>query len=58
LIISMGPSTLSMVPRMRTIAGCCAHAVDPTTSMAASDAMMRRDIDEEILQMLDMTVPL
>jgi hypothetical protein len=39
---------------MRTIAGCCAHA-DPSTNTAASEATMPRVIDEEILDILDMT---
>src|SRR6202035_4737413 len=38
LIISMAPSTLWMVPRMRTGGGCCAHATDPNTDDASSDA--------------------
>jgi hypothetical protein len=31
-----------MVPRMRTVAGCCAHAADANTDMAASEAANAR----------------
>src|SRR3982074_3197900 len=52
LIISMGPSTLSMVPRMRTGGGCCAHATDPSTDMTVSDAASMRGIDGENFNMV------
>src|SRR6202163_5147307 len=52
LIISMAPSTLSMVPRMRTGGGCCAHATDASTDDASTDngsaAASARGINEEI----------
>ena len=51
LIISMAPSTLSMVPRIRTGGGCCAHATDPSTDMTVSDATSARGSNEEILGM-------
>src|ERR1700688_872366 len=41
LMLSVGPSTASMVPRMRTVGGCWAHAVDASTAMSASDASAR-----------------
>src|SRR6202163_5137799 len=52
LIISMAPSTLSMVPRMRTGGGCCAHATDASTDDASTDnvsaAASERGVNEEI----------
>src|SRR3954468_20088483 len=36
---SVCPSTPSMVPRMRTGGGCCAHAVAMTVVTTASDAI-------------------
>src|ERR1700681_373162 len=38
LIISRAPSTLSMVPRMRTGGGCCAHATDASTDNVSAVA--------------------
>ena len=52
LIISVAPSTLSMVPRMRTGGGCCAHAADPSKDMTVSDAASRRGLHEEMFGMI------
>src|ERR1700688_4165998 len=41
LMLSVGPSTASMVPRIRTVGGCWAHAADASTVMSASDASAR-----------------
>ena len=38
LIDSVGRSTASMVPRMRTVGGCCAQAADPSRVTKASEA--------------------
>src|SRR3954449_5693797 len=43
LMPSVLPSTLSMVPRMRTVGVCCARA-DDVTMQAADAATPRRDI--------------
>src|SRR5260221_13085219 len=52
LIISMAPSTLSIVPRMRTGGGACwAQATDPSTDKTVSEATSARGINEEILGM-------
>src|ERR1700722_3045286 len=51
LIISIGPSTLSMVPRMRTVCGCWAHAADPSADITVSAATSVRGINEEIFGM-------
>jgi hypothetical protein len=50
----MAPSTLSMVPRIRTVGGCWAHATDPSTDMKVSDAASRRGLNEA---MFDMVLP-
>ena len=44
LIDSMAPSTASMVPRIRTVGGCCAHAAVPSTVTKASEAASRREV--------------
>ena len=51
LTVSTGPSTLSMVPRMRTVGGCCAEAADPNTVTSASEASTR-GINEDIFGMV------
>src|SRR5882724_1844127 len=51
LIISMAPSTASIVPRIRTVGGCCAHATDPRMDTAVSEATSTRGNSEEILVM-------
>jgi hypothetical protein len=43
----MGPSTLSMVPRMRTGGDCCAHATEPNIDNVSA-AASARGINEEI----------
>src|SRR5580700_1084175 len=58
LIISIGPSTLSMVPRMRTGGGCWAHAAEVSTGMevntdrTVNEATNARGIHEEIFGMV------
>jgi len=44
LIPSMLPSTLSMVPRMRTVGACCAKADEARMETAAKEATSRRGI--------------
>src|SRR5882724_11930423 len=46
LIDSIGPSTASMVPRIRTVGvgGCCAQATVPNTVAKANEAASRRDV--------------
>src|SRR4249920_3103750 len=51
LIISIGPSTLSMVPRMRTVGGCCAHDAEASTERTANEATNARGIQREIFGM-------
>src|SRR3981081_4516476 len=51
LIIRLAPSTLSMVPRIRTVGGCCAHAEGPSTDMIVSEATSARGSNEEIFGM-------
>src|SRR5882724_5748048 len=46
LMVRTGPSTTSMVPRIRTVGACCAHATDVRTDRAASDATTRGISDE------------
>src|SRR4051812_19590646 len=48
LIISIAPSTLSMVPRMRTVGvgGCCAQAAVPTTDTVRTAANARGSSEE------------
>src|SRR5436190_10434582 len=46
--VSKEPSMASMVPRIRTVGGCCAHPTDPSTNMSASDAMSARGINQDI----------
>src|SRR5665647_1390959 len=46
--VSSEPSTASMVPRMRTVGGCWAHAADPSTDMTVSAASARGS-NEDIL---------
>src|ERR1700759_3996355 len=41
LMLSVGPSTASMVPRMRTGGGCCAHATVVRTDAAATAAVIQ-----------------
>ncbi len=41
LTVSTAPSTLSMVPRMRTVGGCWAHAAELNTVTSASEASAR-----------------
>src|ERR1700730_3264947 len=55
LIIRLAPSTLSMVPRIRTVGGCCAHAEGPNTDMIVSEDASARGSNEEIF---DMALPL
>jgi hypothetical protein len=40
-----------MLPRMRTVGGCWAHAADASTAKAVSDAISTRGINEEIFGM-------
>src|SRR5260370_20471960 len=40
--VSREPSTASMVPRIRTGGGCCAHATDPPRDRTASEAASTR----------------
>src|SRR5258705_5326808 len=47
---SWEPSTASMVPRIRTVGDCCAHA-GPSTDIAMSEAVSTRDINDEIFGM-------
>ncbi len=48
----MAPSTLSIVPRMRTGGGACwAQATDPSTDKTVSEATSARGINEELLGM-------
>src|SRR5882672_12448931 len=57
LIIRLAPSTLSMVPRIRTVGGCCAHAAVPNTDTIISEAASARGSDEEIFSMaLSLTI--
>jgi hypothetical protein len=46
--VSSGPSTTSMVPRMRTDGGCWADAADPSADTTASAASARGS-NEDIL---------
>jgi hypothetical protein len=48
----MGPSTVSMVPRMRTGGGCWAHATEANTDITVSEATSARGIHEEIFGMV------
>jgi hypothetical protein len=42
-----------MAPRMRTVgAGCWAHATDPSTDIAVSEAASTLSINEEIFAMV------
>src|SRR5712671_1527862 len=43
LIDNMDPSTASMVPRIRTVGGCCAHAAVPSRATKAIEAASRRE---------------
>jgi len=52
LIISMAPSTLSMVPRMRTDGGCCAHVTDASKDVTVNAATSARGINEETFGMV------
>ena len=52
--VSTGPSTASMAPRMRTVAGACAHAAVANMDAAASEAASARGINDETF----MIVPL
>src|SRR5882724_12495139 len=54
LMVRSRPSTTSMVPRIRTVGACCAHATDPNIAMAASAAESVRDIDELIFGMISL----
>src|ERR1035441_4506386 len=49
--VSRGPSTASMVPRIRTVGGCWAHATDPSMDRAVSEATSTRGINAEIFGM-------
>src|SRR4029453_14153922 len=51
LIDSVGKSTASMVPRIRTVGGCCAQAADPSRVTKASEAagMGRHENDFSIV---------
>jgi hypothetical protein len=51
-MLSVLPSTLSMVPRMRTVCGCWAQALDASTDTTASEATNARGIHEEIFGMI------
>src|SRR5579871_3574267 len=51
-MVSTGPSTASMVPRMRTVGACCAHATVPNTAMAVNIAAPARGIDQEKIDMM------
>src|SRR3954451_14231100 len=53
LMLSIGPSTASMVPRIRTVGAGCAHAA-VTTERTVSDATSRRGINEK---RFDMALP-
>src|SRR5256885_1727795 len=46
--VSKEPSMASMVPRTRTVGGCCAQPADPSTDTSASDAMSARGINQDI----------
>src|SRR5665647_474010 len=50
--VSRDPSTASMVPRTRTVGGCCAHATPATTDIAVSEASSRRGSSEDIFGMV------
>src|SRR5271169_893929 len=52
LIIITEPSTLSMVPRMRTVCGCWAHAAEASTDKIANEATSARGIRDEIFGMV------
>src|ERR1700689_4925918 len=52
LMLSVGPSTASTVPRIRTVGGCWAHAVDASTVMSASDAANPRGASENMFGMV------
>ena len=52
--VSIEPSTASMVPRMRTDGGCCAHATEANTARAVSDDATTRVIDEVICGMVSL----
>src|SRR5439155_6482592 len=47
LIDSIGPSTASMVPRIRTVGGCCADAADPSRVTKVSEAASIRGHEED-----------
>src|SRR5438876_1016651 len=49
-----GPSTISMVPRIRTVGACCVHATDVRMAMAATAAESGREIDELIFGMISL----
>src|SRR3954466_10323726 len=51
LIESVGPSTASMVPRMRTVGAGCAAASEVNKDAASSDAAKRRVIGEAVCGM-------
>jgi hypothetical protein len=40
----------SMVPRMRTVGGCCAHA-GPSIEITMSDAGSTREVNDEVFGM-------
>src|SRR6187549_640317 len=52
LIIRKAPSTPSMVPRIRTVCGCCAHPEAPSTATSVSAATTARGINPEIFGMV------
>src|ERR1700758_1008700 len=53
LMLSVLPSTLSMVPRMRVvIGGCCAEALDARTETTASEARSERGSHEKTFGMI------
>src|SRR5579864_957857 len=51
LMLSVLPSMPSMVPRMRTVGGCWAHALTANTDITASEAASARGIHEAIFGM-------
>src|SRR5258708_34673056 len=40
-----------MVPRMRTVGGCCTHAAKPGMEITMSEAVSTRDINEAVFGM-------
>src|SRR5436305_6576740 len=46
--VSKEPSMASIVPRTRTVGGCCAQPADPSTDTSASDATSARGINQDI----------